>query len=137
MVPPACYQNFSGLFGPQRQPDGSVGWVLPVDPTVRCLHMGDINELGDIVAGAFTHPEETGNGASLPLVGDFLSFNELFSTLNQLGHRFSFRQVPREVYASFFPGADAQSETLAYYETFTYLGPGSHEEQMALADQVA
>jgi hypothetical protein len=34
--------------------------VLPIDPTVRCFHMGDINELGNIVAGAFAHPDETG-----------------------------------------------------------------------------
>ncbi len=49
-------------------------------------------------------PEETGNGAYLPLVGAFLSFNELVETLNQLGHKVSFTQVPREVYAGFFPG---------------------------------
>lgn len=137
VVPPAYYQNFSGPFGPQKQPDGSLGWVLPIDPTVRCFHMGDINELGDIVAGAFAHPEETGAGAYLPLVGDFLSFDELVGTLNALGHRFTFTRVPRNVYAGFFPGADALGETLAYYETYTYLGPGSHSERIALANKIA
>ncbi|MCW5191722.1 NmrA/HSCARG family protein [Burkholderia cenocepacia] len=137
VVPPAYYQNFSGPVGPQKQQDGSFGWVLPIDPTVRCFHMGDINELGNIVAGAFAHPDETGDGAYLPLVGDFLSFNDLAGALNELGHQFSVTRVPREVYAGFFPGADALAETLAYYETYTYLGPGSHDDQIALANKVA
>ncbi|APG93142.1 NmrA/HSCARG family protein [Sinorhizobium americanum] len=137
VVPPAYYQNFAGPYGPQMQQDGSLGWVLPIDPAVRCFHMGDINELGDIVAGAFANPEETGNGAYLPLVGDFLTFNDLLGTLNQLGHKLSFTRVPREVYAGFFPGADALGETLSYYETYTYLGPGSHDAEIALANKVA
>jgi uncharacterized protein YbjT (DUF2867 family) len=137
VVPPAYYQNFSGPFGPQKQPDGSFGWVLPIDPAVRCFHMGDISELGNIVAGAFAHPDETGNGVYLPLVGDFLSFNDLVGVLNQQGHQLSFTRVPMEVYAGFFPGAAALGETLAYYETYTYLGPRSFDEEIALANKVA
>ncbi|MDK4713239.1 NmrA family NAD(P)-binding protein [Rhizobium sp. CNPSo 4039] len=137
VVPPAYYQNFTGPVGPQKLQDGSFGWVMPIDPTVRCFHMGDINELGNIVAGAFAHPDETGDGAYLPLVGDFLSFNGLVGALNQLGHQFTVTRVPRQVYAGFFPGADALAETLAYYETYTYLGPGSHDDQIALANKVA
>lgn len=137
VVPPAYYQNFSGPFGPQKQPDGSYGWVLPIDPTIRCFHMGDISELGNIVAGAFSHPEETGDGAYMPLVGDFLSFNDLVGALNQLGHQLSFTRVPRDVYAGFFPGADALGETLAYYEAYTYLGPGPHDDEIAFANIIA
>ena len=137
VVPPAYYQNFSGQYGPQPQQDGSFGWTLPIDPAVPCLHMGDIGELGNIVAGAFAHPDETGNGAYLPLVGDFMSFNDLVGTLNRLGHNISFHRVPREVFAGFFPGADALAETLAYYEAYTYLGPGAHDAQVALANKVA
>jgi uncharacterized protein YbjT (DUF2867 family) len=137
VVPPAYYQNFSGPFGPQKQPDGSFGWVLPIDPAVRCFHMGDIDELGDIVAGAFAHPDDTGHGAYLPLVGDFLSLGDIVGTLNRLGHQLSFTRVPLEVYAGFFPGADALGETLAYYETYTYLGPGSFDAEIALANKVA
>ncbi|MDV5358157.1 NmrA/HSCARG family protein [Enterobacter asburiae] len=137
VVPPAYYQNFSGPFGPQQQQDGSYGWVLPINPDVRCIHMGDINELGKIVAGAFVHPDFAGKGAYLPLVGDFLSFSEIVDTLNKLGHPVNFKQVPRDVYAGFFPGAEALGDTLAYYEKYTYLGPGSHEADIALANNVA
>ncbi|KTS14548.1 nucleoside-diphosphate sugar epimerase [Pantoea dispersa] len=137
VVPPAYYQNFAGPFGPQKQQDGSYGWVLPINPDVRCIHMGDINELGKIVVGAFAHPDNAGKGAYLPLVGDFLSFREIVGTLNQLGHPVTFKQVPREVYAGFFPGAEALADTLAYYEKYTYLGPGSHEAAIAQADKIA
>lgn len=137
VVPPCYYQNFSGEFGPQKQPDGRFGWVLPIDPAMRCLHMGDISELGDIVAGAFAHPDETGDGAYLPLVGDFLSFNDIVSTLRQQGHELSFSQVPQETFAGFFPGAAALGETLAHFETYTYLGPGSFDDAIALANKVA
>ncbi|HIB5911791.1 TPA: NmrA/HSCARG family protein [Klebsiella pneumoniae] len=137
VVPPAYYQNFTGPFGPQKQQDGSYGWVLPINPDVRCIHMGDINELGKIVTGAFAHPDSAGNGAYLPLVGDFMSFSDIVTTLNQSGHHVTFKQVPREVYAGFFPGAEALGDTLAYYEKYTYLGPGSHDAAIELANKVA
>src|SRR5258707_8705561 len=54
--------------------------------------MGDIRELGNIVAGAFAHPDEGGNGEYLPLVGDFLSFNEIVETLNKQRNKFSVKQ---------------------------------------------
>ena len=94
VIAPFFYQNLVGTAAPQKQADGSLGWALPIDSTVRAIHMGDIRELGPIVAGAFAHPDEAGNGEYLPLVGDFMSFNEIVDTLNQQGHEFSFKQVP-------------------------------------------
>ena len=64
VIAPGYYQNFVGFLAPQKQADGSVGWALPLDPHVRCLHMGDIRELGNIVAGAFAHPDQAGNRPS-------------------------------------------------------------------------
>src|SRR5258705_5436 len=46
VIAPGYYQNFEGALAPHKQADGSVGWALPLDPDVRCLHMGDIRELG-------------------------------------------------------------------------------------------
>src|ERR1700675_3919198 len=66
VIAPFFYQNVVGVLAPQKQADGSVGWALPLDPNVRCIHTGDISELGNIVAGAFAHPDEAGNGAYLP-----------------------------------------------------------------------
>jgi len=77
VIAPFYYQNLAGVLAPHKQADESMGWALPLDPTLRVIHMGDINELGNIVAGAFAHPDEAGNGQYLPLVGDFMSFNEI------------------------------------------------------------
>src|ERR1700748_1703674 len=72
VIAPFYFQNLAGAFGPQKLPDGSFGWAIPLDPDVRCIHMGDVRELGIIVTGAFLHADKVGNGEYLPLVGDFL-----------------------------------------------------------------
>ncbi len=136
VIAPFFYQNLVGLLAPQKQEDGTLGWALPVDPTVRGIHMGDIRELGNIVAGAFAHPDQAGNGPYLPLVGDFMSFSEIVETLNRQGHEFSFKQVPKEVFATTFPGAAEIAATFAWFEAHTYLGSDSRD-RIALANKIA
>jgi uncharacterized protein YbjT (DUF2867 family) len=136
VIAPGYYQNFVGSLAPRKQADGSVGWALPLDPDVRCLHMGDIGELGNIVAGAFAHPGEAGNGEYLPLVGDFLSFNEIVEALNRQGHNLSCKQVSKETFAASFPGATEIAEMFSYWEAHTYLGSGSRD-RIALANKIA
>src|SRR6266436_2799676 len=103
VIAPFFYQNLVGVMAPQKQADGALGWAMPLDPEKRVIHMGDISELGPIVVGAFAQPELAGNGEHLPLVGDFLSFNAIIATLNRQGHKFSFKQVPQELFAGWFP----------------------------------
>ena len=136
VIAPFFYQNVVGASAPQKQADGSLGWALPIDPTVRGIHMGDIRELGPIVAGAFAHPDEAGNGEYLPLVGDFMSFNEIVDTLNRQGHEFSVKQVPAEVFATFFPGAAEVAAMFAWFQAHTYLG-SDMRDRIALANKVA
>ena len=136
VIAPFYYQNFIGVLAAQRQTDGSMGWALPLDPTVRSIHIGDITELGGIVAGAFARPDQAGHGEYLPLVGDFMSFNEIIDTLKRQGHNFSFNQVPKEVFAGFFPGAAEIAEMFGYFQAHTYLGSDSRD-QIALAKKVA
>src|SRR5690349_10414491 len=136
VVAPFYYQNLVGVLAPQKQTGGSASWALPLDPTVRSIHMGDITELGDIVAGAFAHPDQAGHGEYLPLVGDFMSFHEIIDTLNRQGHDFSFKQVPKEVFAGLFPGAAEIAEMFDYFQTHTYLGSDSRD-QIALANKIA
>jgi hypothetical protein len=130
VIAPFFYQNLTDALAPQQQVDGSMGWALPLDPRVRCIHMGDIGELGDIVAGAFALPDQAGHGEYLPLVGDFMGFNEIVGTLNRQGHKFSFHQVPKDS----FPGEVAN--TFAYFEAHTYLGSDS-SDRIALANRIA
>jgi uncharacterized protein YbjT (DUF2867 family) len=136
VIAPFYYQNLIGVLGPQKKPNGSAGWTLPLDPAVRSIHAGSISELGDLVAGAFAHPDQAGHGEYLPLVGDFMSFNEIINTLNRQGNNFSFHQVPKEVFAGFFPGAAEIAEMFAYFQAHTYLGSDSRD-QIALANKVA
>ena len=136
VIAPFYYQNLAGALAPQKQADGSMGWALPLDPTLRVIHMGDINELGNIVVGAFAHPDEAGNGQYLPLVGDFMSFNEIVETLNRQGHHFSYKQVPKESFAGAFPGANEIAEMFSYWEAHTYLG-SDLSNQIALANKIA
>ena len=135
VIAPFYYQNLIGVLAPQKQSDESVGWALPLDPTVRSIHMGDITELGNIVAGAFAHPDQAAHGEYLPLVGDFMSFNEIIDTLNRQGHNFSYTQVPKEVFAGLFPGAAEIAEMFVYFQAHTYLGSDSRD-QIALANKV-
>jgi len=134
VIAPFYYQNLIGVLAPQKQTDRSASWALPLDPTVRSIHMGDITELGDIVAGVFAHTDQAGHGEYLPLVGDFMSFNEIIDTLNRQGHNFSFNQVPKEVFAGLFAGAAEIAEMFDYFQTHTYLGSDSRD-QIALANK--
>ena len=136
VIAPFFYQNLLGVMAPQKQADGAAGWALPLDPEKRVIHMGDVTELGQIVAGAFAQPELAGHGEYLPLVGDFLSFNEVIAALNRQGHKFSFKQVPKEVFAGWFPGAKDIAEMLAYFQAHTYLGADSRDA-ITLANKVA
>jgi uncharacterized protein YbjT (DUF2867 family) len=136
VVAPFYYQNLLGAMAPQKQADGTSGWALPLDPERRVIHMGDITEMGRIVVGAFSQPELAGNGEHLPLVGDFLSFNEVIAILNRQGQRFSFKQVRRDVFATWFPGAADVAAMLAYFEVHTYLG-SNQRDAIALANKVA
>jgi uncharacterized protein YbjT (DUF2867 family) len=136
VIAPFFYQNLLGVMAPQKQADGTVGWALPLDPERRVIHMGDITELGHIVVGAFAQPELAGHGEHLPLVGDFLSFNEIIAALNRQGHKFSFKRVPQALFAGWFPGAKEIAEMLAYFEAHTYLG-GESGDAIALANRIA
>jgi uncharacterized protein YbjT (DUF2867 family) len=136
VIAPFYYQNLVGRLAPQKQADGSLGWAVPLDSDVRCLHVGDISELGNVVAGAFAHPDEAGNGEYLPLVGDLMSFNEIVETLNRQGHEFSFKQVPKESFAKLFPGAPEIAEMFSYFQAHTYLGSDS-TDRIALANKIA
>src|SRR5881296_2886277 len=136
VVAPFFYQNLVGAMAPQQQAEGSMGWALPLDPSVRCIHMGDISELGAIVAGAFVHPDQAGHGEYLPLVGDFMSFDEIVDVFNRQGHNFSFTRVPAEAFATLFPGAAEITAMFSYFQAHTYLGSDSRD-RIALANKIA
>ncbi len=134
--PPFYFQNLAGQMGAQTQQDGSMGWTLPIDPTVKGIHMSDINDLGKVVAGAFLNPEKVGNGSYLSLATELNSFNDVLDAFKANGKEYGFNQVPTEVFSGFFEGAGEIAQMLAYFETHTYMGPDS-EAQIQLAKDIA
>ncbi|MBL4625372.1 MAG: NmrA/HSCARG family protein [Flavobacteriales bacterium] len=134
--PPFYYQNFEGMLAPQQKEDGTTGWALPIDPTKKVIHMSDINDLGKVVAGSFLNPEKVGNGSYLSLATEFNSFNDILDAYKASGKVYSFTQVPRDVFSTFFEGSKEIAEMLAYFEKHTYMGPNS-EEKIQLAQEIA
>jgi len=134
--PPFYYQNLVGMLSPQPKQDGSAGWTLPIDPTKKMIHMSDINDLGKVVAGAFSQPEKVGNGNYLSLATELNSFNDIIKAFKVNGKEYSFSQVPIEVFSNFFEGAKEIAEMLGYFEKYTYMGPNS-ERQIEMAKEIA
>ena len=95
-----------------------------------------VREEDDVDGSDVGQPAVAGTGQYLPLVGDLLSFSDIVSTLNQLGHRYTFSHVPANVFATFFPGAGEVAETLGYFERHTCLGAKS-DDRIAVARTVA
>ncbi|HWO17223.1 MAG TPA: NmrA family NAD(P)-binding protein [Kofleriaceae bacterium] len=133
---PFYFQNLIGALAPLPQPDGSKAWTLPLDPARRCLHVGDITELGRVVAGAFERPAEVGQGAHLAEAAGLVCFDDLLATLREQGHRLGYNRVPAEIFATFFPGADELAAMFQFFEQHTYFGPNA-EEKIALGQQIA
>lgn len=133
---PFYFQNLIGQMAPRPQEDGSKAWALPLAPSARCIHIGDITDLGKVVAGALERPEQVGRGQRLSLASALVSFDEIVSTLRSQGHNVGFQQVPGEVFAGFFPGAEEMVAMCRYWEKYTYFGPDA-EEKVALARSVA
>lgn len=133
---PFYFQNLTGQMGAQPQQDGSIGWTLPIDPAKKVIHMGDINDLGKVVAGALSDPQKAGNGNYLSLAPELMSFNEVLEAFKKNGKEYSFNQVPAEAFSSFFEGAGEIAQMLAYFESYTYMGPNS-EDQIQRAIEIS
>ena len=133
---PFYFQNLTGQMSAQPLQDGSTGWMLPIDPSKKVIHMGDINDLGKVVAGAFLHPDKVGNGSYLALAAELYSFNDVLNAFKANGKEYNFNQVPAEVFSSFFEGAGELAQMLAYFEAHTYMGPNA-DDHIQLAKKVA
>jgi len=132
---PFYFQNLAGALGPQDLGDGARGWAVPIPADARVIHMGDIEQLGDVVAGAFEEPERS-DGQTLSFAAGRYSFEDVAEAFRARGHRVEVRSVPPEVYATFFPGADEMGQMMSYWAEHTYMGPGG-EDRVGLAAELA
>ena len=132
---PMYFQNLTTMMGPQPLGDGRIGWAVPMDPSKRVIHAGDVSEVGKVVARAFEQPDRVGNGQHLAVAPGVISWNDIVATLNEQGHDLSVVQVPAEVYDGFFPGASELREMFQWFERYTYFGPDA-DEKLALTREV-
>ena len=127
--PPFYYQNLiSPMYEPQPGPDGTPTWSVPMKPDARGIHLGDISELGNVVAGAFEQPGTVGDGKHLSLAGDLMSWDDIVATLNSQGHNLAYAQTEDDPFGV--------RDMFAFFETHTYFGPDA-EEKIADAKTVS
>jgi uncharacterized protein YbjT (DUF2867 family) len=126
--PPFYFQNLTSMMQPQPLGNGTKGWAVPMDPAKRCIHAGDVTEVGQVVARAFENPEIVGQGQHLGVAPGLISWNDIIATLNARGHHLVVQQVPAEVYDGFFPGAVEMREMFQWFEGYTYFGPTAEQK---------
>ncbi len=127
--PPFYYQNLtSPLYVAQPGVDGTPTWRQPMKADVRGIHMGDIDQLGSVVVGAFEHPDIVGQGEYLSVGGDLVSWEDVVATLREQGHDIAYEQTDEDPYGV--------RDMFAYFEAHTYFGPGA-EEKIARAKVVS
>jgi len=133
---PFYFENFLTVLAPQPLQDGSTGWALPIPADARVIHASSISDLGGVVAGAFDSPDTVGAGAYLSSVAELVSFDDFAETLRGQGHSLATVEVPPEVYAGFYPGAEEIAQMMLFWTEHTYLGP-SAEKAISAASAVA
>jgi len=134
---PSFFQNFVTGMGPQPTGEGDQkAWTVPIDPQEKCVHAGDITNLGPLVAAALDTPEKTGQGQILSLAAAAYSWQDFADTLNAQGHNVIVNQVPGEIYDTFFPGASEIREMMSYFADYSYFGPEADKNVAAAQDLI-
>ncbi len=119
--PPFYFQNLnSPIYPTPPGPDGTPTWSVPMRPDARGIHMGDITELGNVVAGAFEQPSTVGDGRYLSLSGDLMSWDDIVATLVSQGHDLAYSQATEDPWGI--------RDMFAYFEAHTYFGPDAEEK---------
>jgi uncharacterized protein YbjT (DUF2867 family) len=131
-APPFYYQNLIGpMYSATPGPDGTPTWFQPMSPEARVIHMGDIGEYGNLVAGAFEQPETAGQGQHLSFAGDLLSWDDIMDTLQSQGHNIAYSRIDDDAWDRTFSGADAIRNMFNYFEAHTYFGPNAETDTAA------
>ena len=114
--PPFYFQNLiSPMYQKISGPDGTPSWTIPANPSAGGMHMGDIDEFGNLVAGVFEQREEVGNGSYLSMSGDLVSWDEITATLQSQGHSIGYIESTEDPYF--------MRDMFSYMAKYTYFGP--------------
>jgi|GEM_PF-2238173 len=96
------------------------GFSLAGGADAHGIHMGDIEQFGNLVVGVFEKPVIAGSGQYLSLSGDLLSWDDMIATLRVQGHDIAHEQTDEGPYW--------WRAMLAYFEAHTYFGPNADEK---------
>lgn len=132
---PFYFQNLQTIMAPQQLPNGARGWAVPIDPSARVIHAGDVRDVGRAVAAAFAAGDALANGSTLAVCGGVYSWNDFASVLNAQGQAVQVQQVPAAAYDTFFTGAAELREMFEYFAKYTYFGP-ERELHIAAANRL-
>lgn len=122
--PPFYFQNLNSPMYPRIPgPDGTPTWSVPMQADARGVHIGDITELGNVVAGAFEQSDRVGDGRYLSLSGDLMSWDDIVATLVSQGHDLAYSQATDDPWGL--------RDMFAYFEEQTYFGPDAEEKIVA------
>ena len=114
--PPFYFQNLaSPMYPTPPGTDGTPTWNVQMRVDSRSMHIGDITQIGNVVAGAFEQPEQAGNGEYLSLAGNLVSWDDLVETLRTQGHDLAYAQTDEDPWGI--------RPMFAYFEDHTYFGP--------------
>ncbi|MGI9585613.1 MAG: NmrA family NAD(P)-binding protein, partial [Acidimicrobiia bacterium] len=119
--PPFYYQNLvSPMYTKNPGSDGTPTWSILMDADARGMHMGDINEYGNLVAGVFEHPDTAGHGEYLSFAGDLLSWNDIVVTLRSQGHNIAVQRTTDDPWHT--------GDMFGYFAEYTYFGPDAEDK---------
>lgn len=76
---PFYFQNFQTMLAPQPLPGGGRGWAVPMDPTRRVIHAGDVADVGRAVAAAFADVH-LADGSRLAVCGGLYAWTDFAAT---------------------------------------------------------
>lgn len=127
--PPFYYQNLvSPMYVAEPNADGTPTWKQPMRGDARGVHMGDIDQYGQVVVGAFEHPDIVGSGQYLSFAGDLVSWDDVIAVLREQGHDIAYEQTDEDPFWL--------RDMFAYFEKYTYFGPDA-DTKIALAKTVS
>lgn len=117
------WDNLLGLAKPQRDPDGTLAFHLPLgDTTIAGVASDDI---GRLALRVLRQPSQT-IGATIPVVGEYLTGEQMAKALSTvLDEPVAYRPPTHDQFRSArFPGADELGNMFQYYTEFpeSYLG---------------
>ncbi|KAK5577330.1 hypothetical protein RB653_002271 [Dictyostelium firmibasis] len=121
---PFYMQNFKTYFAPKRTVDEKTQDVtyvlgLPSDPKGLPLDMGDVDDIGSIVAVIMKEPSKY-SGKVIPYSGDALHGDKIAEIMSKAtGKKVVFNFIQPKEYAQFgFPGAEEMAEMFSFYNEF-------------------